>query len=190
MATEFGGGHGMSRRSMLGTAGTALGAAMVAGPAATAAARYAPVIASDSGRYLRELGSADLWCSSPGLAWGDIGDEPISVSLTTTGRLVRITARMAMDYGGPDGSCVGLSFAEDGVDMHREDERGFATARIEGSTVVSATLEASTVRQVLPGPHTWTLRVRHENPLSDEAAQRSYVRTRQVAPLEFTAVEL
>lgn len=190
MSTEFGDCSALSRRSMLSAAGSALGAAVVAGPAATAAARYVAADSGGSGRFVRELGSPDLFCSSPGLAWGDVNAQPISVSLKTTGRPVRITARMAVDYGGPDGSCFGVSFAENGCDLHRDDQRGFATASLEGSTVVSATLEASTVRQVAPGLHTWTLRVRHENPLSDEAAQRSYVRTRHMAPLEFTAVEL
>jgi hypothetical protein len=99
-------------------------------------------------------------------------------------------ARVPIDYGGPDGTGFGVTFAEDGIDLHRDDEQGLAYVRIAGSTVVSAVLEASAMRQVSPGPHFWTLRVRHENPLNGPEAQRTYCRTRRRAPLEFTAVEL
>jgi hypothetical protein len=160
----------------------------LAGSAATAGARLAQ--ADGAARFIRELGSPDLYLPSPGNMWGEFEGGSISVSLVTTGRPVQLMARVPVDYGGPDGTGFGVSFAEDGVNLHRDEERGFAYARIECSTVLSTILEASTIRQVSPGPHTWTLRVRHENPLRGPEVQRTYCRTRRRAPLEFTAVEL
>jgi len=181
--------HGViTRRSMLGAVGSAAGVAVFAGPAATVGARLAQ--AGSSARFVRELGSPDLYLPSPGNVWADFECGPISISLLATGRFVQISARVPVDYGGPDGTGFGVSFAEDGVNLHRDDQQGFAYARINGSTVVSSILDASTMRQVLPGLHTWTLRVRHENPLSGPEVQRTYCRTRRIAPLEFTAVEL
>jgi hypothetical protein len=122
--------------------------------------------------------------------WGDFACGPISISLVASGGYVQITARVPVDYGGPDGTGIGLSFAEDGMNLHRDDQHGFAYTRIDGSTVVSTILEASTMRQVSPGPHTWTLRMRHENPMSGLEAQRTYCRTFGRASLEFAAVEI
>ncbi len=177
----------LSRRTLLGAAGGAMGAAVLG---ANGAVARVPAAESGPSYFLRPLGSPDVPCTGPAFQWNDCDCGAIRVSLHATGRPVRITARLAVDHGGPDGSGFGVSFAEDGVDLHRDDQRGLAFAQIEGSTVVSAALEASTVRQVSVGEHTWTLRVRHENPMNDEAAQRSYVRTRRVAPLEFSVVEL
>lgn len=188
MSRKYDDGRGVSRRAMLGAVGSAAGAAMFAGTAATATARLAST--GNEARFIRELGAADLCCSAPGMTWADFDGQRIVVSLTTTGRPVRLTARVPLDYGGPEGSGVGISFAEDGVDLHRSTERGLAYTRIESGTIASATLEATTVRLVPAGRHTWTLRVRHENPLSGGGAQQTYCRTRRIAPLEVTAVEL
>lgn len=178
----------VSRRAVLGSMASAVGAAIVSIPAATASARF--IAAKHRATYLRELGSADAACSAPGMMWGDFDGEPIAVSLKSTGRPVRLTARVPLEYGGPEGSHVGISLSEDGVDLHHSSELGFAHAQIEAGTIASATLEASMVRQVPAGAHTWTLRVRHENPATGPEAQRTYCRTRSVAPLELTAVEL
>ena len=141
-------------------------------------------------RFVRDLGSPDLRCSAPGLAWADFDGGSITISLQTTGRPVRLTAKAQLEYGGPETSRVGISFAENGVDLHRAWEPGFAFARIDVGTIVSAKLEAVTIRQVPAGSHVWTLRVRHENPLTGPDAQRVYCRTHRIAPLEFAAVEL
>lgn len=176
----------LSRRSLLSVAGTALGATAFGAAAANAAS----VIGARPGRFVRPLGAPDLWCPSPGLQWGDCEQGPISVTLAVSGqRPVRVSARLAATYGGPENSYFGVSFAEDGVDMQRDDQRGLAVLHLQGSTVAAGILEPWTVRQVTPGTHTWTLRFRHEQPLTDDAAQRSYVRTHRMAPLEFTVEE-
>jgi hypothetical protein len=188
MSQEFDTSGAMSRRSMMGAISAAVGLSMLDGPVAKAASRFAR--AGNASRFIRELGATDLCCSALGMNWADFDDGPTSVSLTTIGRPVRLTARVPLDYGGPDGSGIGISFAEDGVDLLDASKPGLAYARIDVGTIISTMLEAVTVRQVSAGAHTWTLRVRHENPMRGPDAQRVYSRTRHVAPLELTAVEL
>lgn len=188
MSTHTAHGAAITRRSMLGAVGTTVGATVLARPIAAEAAAISPI--ASSARYIRALGSPDLVCTAPDKAWSDFDNSRIEVTLETTGQPVRLTARVPLDYGGPEGTGVGISFAEDGVDLHRSTERGLAFAQIEAGTIASATLEATTVRLVPAGRHTWTLRVRHENPLRGQEAQRTYCRTRRIAPLEVMVVEL
>jgi hypothetical protein len=187
MAHKFDGSGAMSRRSMLGAVGAALGLSLLDSPAATAS-QFAG--ASKANRFIRKLGKPDLCCSGPGMAWADFDSGSTSVSLTTTGRPVRLTARVPLDYGGPEGTGIGISFAENGVDLLDASKPGFAYARIDVGTIISTTLEAVTVRHVSAGTHTWTLRVRHENPMRGPDAQRLYCRTRRIAPLELIVREI
>lgn len=176
----------ISRRKMMGAVGVAGSAFLPASSALTAKASSL----ENSAAFVRPLGSSDLFLAAPALLWSELDGQSIAVSLTTTGRPVRLTARVPLDYGGPEGTGVGISFAEDGVDLHEPTERGLAYMKIDAGTIASGILEATTVRAVSAGSHTWTLKLRHENPQRGLEAQRTYCRTKRMSPLEFVVVEL
>ena len=89
----------ISRRSMLGALGTTVGAAMTAAPSlAIGSQLLAP---NESQQVFRELGSRDLCCSARGLIWADFDGGSITVILATTGRPVRLSARVPLDREQP-----------------------------------------------------------------------------------------